>query len=302
MRRAALLAVLCVVAAGCGGGSDAEQAAPQEPAPPPGSLEALWRAPGADVAIVPGTADYGPGVNRVSFLVVDPQSRPVERPTARVWIARGLQEKPFAQTVARSQQLGVAGGETADAGSIYVARLPTPKPGKYWILAEPVGGTPIQALGNLVVGPRSQAPAVGSRAVASRTPTLRSTGGAIGRLTTSRTPDRSLYRVSVAEALAAGTPFVVSFATPLYCQTRACGPVVDVVSDVARRHPGTRFLHVEIYEGNDPAKGTNRWVREWKLPSEPYTFVVDRAGVIRARFEGAFSAAELDAAVAKLGR
>jgi hypothetical protein len=143
---------------------------------------------------------------------------------------------------------------------------------------------------------------VGSRAIASRTPTLRSTGGAIGRLTTSRTPDRSLYRVSVAEALAAGAPFVVSFATPLYCQTRACGPVVEVVSDVARRHPGTRFLHVEIYEGNDPAKGANRWVKEWKLPSEPYTFVVDRAGVIRARFEGAFSAAELDAAVAKLGR
>ena len=60
---------------------------------------------------------------------------------------------------------------------------------------------------------------------------------------------------------------------------------------------GVRFIHVEIYEDNDPAKGTNRWVDQWKLPTEPFTFVVDRTGVIRAKLEGAFSARELTAAV-----
>jgi len=267
-------------------------------APPAGSLEALWRAPGEDVAVVPGTSDYGPGVNRVSFLVLDKRAKTIERPTARVWIARALQAKPFATTTARLQPIGVPGGATADAGAIYVARIRTPAPGKYWILAEPVGGaTRIQALGNVVVRARTEAPAVGQRAIPSRTPTLRSTGGKLAKLTTSRAPDRALYRSSVAEAIAAKQPFVVSFATPLYCQSRTCGPVVDVVSSVARRHRGTRFIHVEIYKGNDPAKGVNRWVSEWRLPTEPFTFVVDRRGVIRAKFEGAFSAAELDAAV-----
>lgn len=299
MRQAAvLIAISCVILAGCGGSSGETQSTSTRQAPPAGSLEALWRAPGADVAVVPGTSDYGPGVNRVSFLVVDRQSRLIERPTARVWIARGLKLEPFAETVARSQPIGVPGGSNADVGSIYVARVTIPEPGKYWILAEPVGGaTRIQALGNVVVRARSEAPAVGSNAVASRTPTLRSTGGKLADLTTSRTPNRALYRTSVAEALAAKQPFVVSFATPLYCQSRTCGPVVDVVGAVAKGHPSVRFIHVEIYKDNDPAKGTNRWVDEWRLPTEPFTFVVDRSGVIRTKLEGAFSAAELDKAV-----
>jgi hypothetical protein len=295
---AALIAIFCVILAGCGGSSAETHQTSTSEAPSAGSLEALWRAPGADVAVVPGTSDYGPGVNRISFLVVDKQSRLIERPTARVWIARGLKQEPFAETVARSQPIGVPGGSTANVGSIYVARVTTPKPGKYWILVEPIGGsTRIQALGNVVVRARSQAPPVGARAVASRTPTLRSTGGKLAKLTTSRRPNRALYRTSVAEALAAKQPFVVSFATPLYCQTRACGPVVDVVGAVAKRHPGVRFIHVEIYEDNDPAKGTNRWVDQWRLPTEPFTFVVDRRGVIRTKLEGAFGAAELDQAV-----
>ena len=97
-------------------------------------------------------------------------------------------------------------------------------------------------------------------------------------------------------------PFVVSFATPLYCQTRTCGPVVQVVQSVAKdwQAQGVDFIHVEIYKDNDPAKGTNRWVDEWKLRSEPFTFVVDKNGVIRSRFEGAFSAAELETAVSKV--
>ena len=60
---------------------------------------------------------------------------------------------------------------------------------------------------------------------------------------------------------------------------------------------GVRFIHVEIYKDNDPAKGVNRWVKEWRLPTEPFTFVVDRTGVIRAKLEGAFSVAELERAV-----
>jgi len=89
-------------------------------------------------------------------------------------------------------------------------------------------------------------------------------------------------------------------ATPQFCQSRTCGPVVDVVSAV-RKQPaskGIRFIHVEIYKDNDPANGVNQWVDQWRLPTEPFTFVVDRTGVVRAKFEGAFSAAELERAVA----
>jgi len=265
-----------------------------------GSLEALWRAPGDDVAFIAGTSDYGPGRVRLTFLVVDDQGQVITRPTARVWVARALEAKPFAETTARAEPIGVENKEhDADSDEIFVTHLELERPGKYWVLAEPVGGPKIQAIGNVVVAKKAAAPAVGDRAVASDTPTLESTGGDLEALTTQSPPDRELLRTSIADALAAKTPFVVTCATPAYCQTRTCGPVVDIVSEVRRRSEsgGVRFIHVEIYEGNDPAKGTNRWVNEWKLPSEPWTFLVGADGRIKERFEGIFSVRELDEAV-----
>jgi len=298
------LALACGLAlAGCGsgGGSSEGDSKTTTTAAPPGTLEALWRAPGVDVAIVPGTSDFAPGTNRVSFLIVDKQSRLVERPTARVWMARGLKQKPYQQTLARLEPIGVPGGAKADAQNIYVAHVETPAPGTYWLLAEPVGGRQVQALGNVVVKSKPAAPAIGDQAIPVRNPTV-SGGRDAKTITTARPPDTELLRTSVAQALAAKQPFVVSFSTPLYCQTRTCGPVVQVVQAVAKRwqSKGVAFIHVEIYEGNDPAKGTNRWVDAWRLPTEPFTFVVDRTGVIRAKLEGAFSTHELDAAVKKV--
>jgi hypothetical protein len=294
--------VVGVLAGGCGGsGEDGADRAAEATPPASETIEALWRAPGEDVAVVAGTSDHRVGENRVSFLVVDKQGRLVQRPTAHVWLARGLRQAPFQETTARLEPIGVPGGDDADVGGIYVASIKTPAAGKYWLLAEPVGGRKIQALGNVVVARKSAAPSVGDRAIASRTPTIASTGGDLAELTTSRHPDRALYRTSVAQALAAKEPFVVAFATPQFCQSRACGPAVDVVSAVRKAQPagaGVAFIHVEIYADNDPAKGVNRWVAQWRLPTEPFTFVVDRTGVIRTKLEGAFSADELERAVA----
>jgi hypothetical protein len=288
-----------LLAAGCGGGGAGESTTVASGSGE--TLEALWRGSGENVGAVAGTSDFQVGTNRVSFLVVDKQGHVSEQPTARVWIARGLKQRPFAQTTARFEPIGVPGGETADAQGIYVVRLETRTPGTYWYLAQPVGGRKIQALGNVVVKKRSAAPSLGDRAVSSKTPTLASTGGNLERLTTARHPDRALYESSVAQALAAGAPFVVTFATPQFCQSRTCGPVVDVVSAVQRREPRrspVRFIHVEIYKENDPANGVNQWVSQWRLPTEPFTFVVDRTGVIRTKLEGAFSVGELERAVA----
>jgi hypothetical protein len=299
---AALTAGLVVLlAAGCGSGNGNEKAEVSPAAPPGNSLEALWRAPGADVAAVPGTSDFAPGKNRISFLIID-KDELVERPTATVWVATGLKAKPYEKTTATLEKIGVPGGDTAAAGNIYVASITVRRPGKTWYVAQPVGGRKVQALGSLLVGKRSAAPNVGERAISTDTPTLRSTGGDLKALTTSRHPDRTLYETSVAEALAAHKPFVVSFATPQFCQTRTCGPVVDVVSAVSHQpgSKGVKFIHVEVYEDNDPAKGVNRWLRAWHLQTEPFTFVVDRKGIVSAKLEGAFSVRELAAAVKKV--
>src|SRR5204862_127654 len=83
-----------------------------EDAPKAGSLEALWRSSAQSVALIPGTSDYSPGIVRISFLVVDPRGRVVATPRARVWVARSLQTRPFASTVARLEPIGVPGVST----------------------------------------------------------------------------------------------------------------------------------------------------------------------------------------------
>jgi hypothetical protein len=123
-------------------------------------------------------------------------------------------------------------------------------------------------------------------------------GGDALQVTTRTPPDFTLLEHSVADTLREGLPFVVTFATPEFCSSRACGPVVDVVEEVAERFEESeiRFIHVEVFAGNDPANGYNRWMQEWGLVTEPWTFVVDSNGRISERFEGLVSVHELERA------
>jgi hypothetical protein len=265
----------------------------------PTTLDSLWHASGETVALVPGTSDYTPGDLRISFLVVDDRGKSIERPTADVWIARSRGNKPFTRTTARLQPVGVSGSPVVgDVTSIYVAHVRVREPGRYWLLARPVGGaSKIGAIHDVEVRARSASPMVGTRAYPSRTPTLAT--APLRALTTRVPADRALLRYSVADSLRRHFPFLLVFATPRFCTSRTCGPVVDVVDAVRRRFTRSRirFIHVEIYADNNPAKGENRWVREWHLPTEPWIFLVGADGRIKAKLEGSVSEPELAQAV-----
>jgi hypothetical protein len=295
----AYLAAFAVVAltAGCGSASHPSS---KPSAAPPGSLQALWKQSGESVALIPGTTDYSPGQLRISFLVVDRGGKVVSPPKARVWIADALLSKPFAQSVATAENVGVP-GVTANAPvrSLYVAHVRVRTPGTYYVLARPIGSRRIGGIGQVQVKAHSQTPEIGARAYPSKTPTLASTHGRIAPLTTAVPPDRPLLEYSVADSLAAHVPFVVTFATPRWCESRTCGPVVDVVAHERKRfaHTRIRFIHVEVYRDNDPRKGYNKWFKQWRLPSEPWTFLVGSDGRIKQKFAGSMSARELDAAI-----
>jgi hypothetical protein len=297
--RAVPVAVLAaLVAAGCGTHSRPRS----EPAS--GSLDSLIERPGEDVGVVAGDSDFVPGDVRFSFLVITSRGRPVERARARVWLARSRAARPFERASATLEPIGPPGaGETAlgGVGHIYVVHLRVPRPGRYWLVAEPVDAR-IQALGILDVKPQTESPPIGARAPAAETPTLATARGRTKELTTRIPPDRALLRYSVAGSLAAHKPFVVTFATPRFCESRTCGPVVDVVDYVRRRFErrGIRFIHVEVYKQNRPGLGYNRWMRQWRLHTEPWTFVVGGDGRIKAKFEGSVSARELAAPVRRL--
>ena len=261
----------------------------------------MLKTPGPNVALTQGAGSFVPGSVRFPFLVIANNGRPINRPTARVWLASGRDQEPFAQTTARLERIGVAGvSEPASGGvtRIYVAHLQIPRPGRFWLVTQP-DGSKIKGIGVFDVRAKLPVPAVGDRAPVSRTPTL---GDApVGKLTTADPPDRALLRYSIAGSVTAHKPFVVTFATPRFCTSRTCGPVVDVVEAVRRRFSSrVRFIHVEVYKRTRPALGYNRWMRQWGLRSEPWTFVVGRDGRVKAKFEGSVSVQELESAVRRL--
>jgi hypothetical protein len=287
-RAVPVLFLLAALATGCGGSKSSA-----------GTIDSILARPGPDVAVTEGAGDFVPGLVRYPFMVIRNDARPVNRPTARIWVATGRDAKPFERTTARLEPIGVPGLSAPAAGDVnrlYVAHVRIRRPGRYWLVAAPSGAR-IQAVGVFDVHAHSPTPAVGAPAPASGTPTLADAPAA--RLTTRRPPDLALLRYSVADSLRAHRPFVVTFATPRFCTSRICGPVVDVVEAVRRRFASgrVRFIHVEVFTDNDPAKGYNRWMRQWGLRSEPWTFLVGGDGRVKAKFEGSVSEAELAAAV-----
>jgi hypothetical protein len=143
-------------------------------------------------------------------------------------------------------------------------------------------------------------PEVGERAIEVQTETIASAAGDVEMLTTRRPPARELLKTDFADVLGE-RPVVLTFATPLLCASRVCGPVVDIVEQVRARSPrSVAFIQQEIYVDNEVDKGVRPQVAAWKLPTEPWTFVIDREGRVVERFEGAFSPGELQRAVAKV--
>lgn len=304
--------LLAVILTGCGAGDDdtspaiigpsSTETIPGQSGLPAWVDESLRSEAGADVALVLGSLDFAVGENRVSFLVVRNDGELVQAPTASVRYGA-----PDADAVAQTEATlvplgphshpeGAEAHDHAEATDLYVAHLETARPGRYWLVVDPQGQS-IQGVGSIDVRERTISPPVGTKAPPSDTPTL--ADGPAEELTTAKPPDVELLRYSIADSLADGVPFVAVFATPAYCRSRTCGPTVEVVQEVAKAREGSsiRFIHVEIYEDNDPQKGFNRWVREWRLPSEPWVFLVDGEGIIQAKFEGSVSVSELEDAV-----
>jgi hypothetical protein len=303
--RLALAAALALLLAACGGGTGGGSASSPETtasAQLPGWVKsALGEKNGPDVAATMGSSDFAVGENRVVFLVVRENGALVQTPTATVRYAAAGGEPRTARAVLESLGAKEKGGGEEEPGQfdvtqVYVAHLETPREGRYWFVADPADES-IQAVGTLDVAAHSRTPAVGSKAPASDNPTL--ADAPAKEITTADPPDTELLRYSIADSLEAHAPFVAVFATPEFCVSRVCGPTVEVVQKVAHEFGGSgiRFIHVEIYTDNDPSKGYNKWVRQWRLPTEPWVFLVDASGRIREKFEGAVSVRELEQAV-----
>lgn len=301
------LAVLALVSLGlvaCGDGND--------------------KAPSAATANVAGkltavlaTADLAVGPQRLSFVVLDGDV-PVTDKSVYVRFfkdaskqARVVGEGPIPWTpLGAKEDLHAAGGhDETELTGIYYVNIEFDEPGD-WGIGISLGEQPNPAKEirvGFTVKQRSQAVGVGEKAVAVKNPT--SKDRPLKQIHTRADADPDFHTMNIAEAVSSGKPSIIVFATPSFCRTRTCGPALQVAMKAALAFQGkANFVHVEPYEldaNGDLAKdaqGNQFKLVEastaWRLPSEPWAFVVDRTGTVVARFEGPYGIEELDAAIA----
>jgi hypothetical protein len=188
--------------------------------------------------------------------------------------------------------------EETDVRGIYATQVTFERPGPWGVevLAQQ-GDRPVDTSRfTVTVLATPHTPAPGAPAPPSRN-LIASDVRDLRQIDTSDPPDPRLHQVRIADAIAQGKPQVIVFATPKFCASRVCGPVVDMVRMLLPTY-GDRvvFTHQEIWQ-DISAQQFFPTVKEWNLQSEPWIFIVDGKGIIRAKFEGLTTAREIEAAL-----
>ena len=114
-----------------------------------------------------------------------------------------------------------------------------------------------------------------------------------------RLPPSSMHDVDFADVLGK-KPVMLIFATPQLCQSRVCGPVVDLAEQVKANadNSDVAFIHMEVFRDNRIDKGVRPQMAAFHLQTEPWLFTFNKSGKVAARIEGAFSERELNEAIA----
>ncbi|MFT3865250.1 MAG: hypothetical protein QM729_13315 [Solirubrobacterales bacterium] len=331
-----LLACGSVVVAGCGGGSDSTsqinkeaEAGKSRPAPAKSAFPATeGRTLGEliedeasghpQVKVTPSAEVFYEGANRYPFLVAEKDSAtgkegkeiddaevaiyyakiPAVKPGAKSKSTnKGLAAKAQAQALeqpavgpfpARIETLatkpafrdGVTSASQEVAGVVYSAELNFPGDGEYRPVAliKENGRLVAKKLRSIQVGEFTKIPRPGKKAPLIQTPT----------------------KVNYADVLGK-EPILLLFTTPKFCQSRVCGPVLDVARQAQHDFGGkANFIHMEIYNENDLSQLVRPQVRRFHLPTEPWLFAINREGVVSAAIEGPFGTQLMDKTVEKV--
>ena len=156
---------------------------------------------------------------------------------------------------------------------------------------------------SFAVQERPQLPAPGDEAMRTDTLTVRSKGMPLAAIdsraaNTGKIPDPELHQTTIAEAIAQGRPALVVFATPVFCISRFCGPVVNMVEDLAKTYDDRAvFIHVEIWKDYNK-QVLNDAPKEWlQTPNgdltEPWLFLIGADGTISDRWSSMWSEQEV---------
>jgi hypothetical protein len=310
---AALAALATVLIAGCGGGSGETR-----PAPPPQdfpsakgeTMPQLLHSSGATpskLVVAPASEVFDSGVERYPFGVFTPGQEQVEDVEVALYFARDAKSKVIGPLPAKLETLQTKpayrsqnGSGPGEAKSVYVVpKVDFPQDGSYLTIAMikgKDGKLEASRVPSPVIGEFPKVPNIGERPPKITTLTAADVGNDLEKIDT-RVPPDQMHKVDFAEVLGK-KPIVLVFATPALCQSRVCGPVVDVAQQVADEYePKADFIHQEVYVNNEINEGIRPQLKAFGLPTEPWTYLIDAEGVIKDRLSGAYGVDELEEAM-----
>ena len=292
-----------VLGMSCGGG--AEQTAECDTG---GTCVNALTQGGVQVDLLQAQAALPTGDSTFTFGMVTKQGALLTGGSPQVWIARNGRARPlgpFRATFHKFTPNPEDKSPRSPLTGFYAAAVSIPAPGTWSVAAvADVSGSRLVGARSLNVTSEEGPAQVGTKAISVRTPVARSNAEA--KTICTRKPPDPMHYISLDRALANGKPTVVTFATPLLCESQLCGPVVDEQLIVFERVGPKRanFVHVEEFPPGrdlkpDPHTIPSYWTK-WGFETEPWTFVIDGKGTVRARFEGPVSAALIEDALTPL--
>lgn len=306
----ALTLGLALTAAACATG---------DPADDQGNAGGPSPVPAAGGELVAQVASYDLSVGTADRFIVGlltPDNRFVSGGTATFRFSFIGGGQPEAGVEATAEFLAIPGedpeheeahaGTPAEGRGVYAAYdVPFDRAGIWQVeVTADVDGEPLVGTAAFQVAEEPAYPAVGDRAPRTQNLTIDDVGDAPAGAVDSRAeeggrvPDPELHDTTIADAIRRGRPVVAVFATPVYCVSQFCGPITDMVADLEEEYADrAEFVHVEVWR-DFQSNVVNRAAAEWLLHDgdllEPWVFLVDGEGVIRARWDNVATRQEIE--------
>lgn len=174
-----------------------------------------------------------------------------------------------------------------------------PEPGNWGIGVELADGATAGTLVSVMAPSELPAvPVVGEQLISVPTPTVDDPRG-VDPLCTA-VPPCPLHGTSLDTAIGGDRAIALLIATPAFCQTAICGPVLDLL--VARQADfadAVTMVHAEVYT-DDSARQTTETVMAYGLTWEPSLFLARPDGTITSRLDYTYDSTELDRALTAL--
>lgn len=136
----------------------------------------------------------------------------------------------------------------------------------------------------------------GERAIPVVTPTPADAQGVDPICT--REPTCPFHDQTLADALANGKPTAFLIATPQFCQTSVCGPVLELLIEEAAGDDSINAVHAEVYENPNDVEtildaSLSEATKAYRLPFEPSLLLVDGSGMVVDRLDFVYDREEL---------